>query len=60
MSATERLFLEATHMGKFLMLIRRAIALAELELDDLDATRELGRGWVAEETLAIAVYSAWK
>ena len=29
-------------------------------MDDLDALRELGQGWVAEETLAIAIYCALK
>lgn len=29
-------------------------------MDDLDAIREIGQGWVAEETLAIAVYCALK
>jgi len=47
-------------MGELLMLIRKAITLAESDLDDLDAIRELGCGWIAEETLAIAVYSALK
>ena len=28
--------------------------------DDLDAIRELGEGWVAEETLAIALYCCFK
>jgi len=59
-SAMERLFPEAIHMGELLMLIRKAITLAESDLDDLDAIRELGCGWVAEETLTIAVYSALK
>lgn len=29
-------------------------------MDDLDAIREIGQGWVAEETLAIAVYCSIK
>ncbi|MBR2647063.1 MAG: ADP-ribosylglycohydrolase family protein [Clostridia bacterium] len=36
-------------------------ALYEIEeVDDLDAIRELGQGWVAEETLAIALYCAFR
>ena len=31
-----------------------------LNLDDLEAIRELGQGWVAEETLAIAIYCSLK
>ena len=42
------------------MLIDRAVALANKNLDDLEAIRELGQGWVAEETLAIAIYCSLK
>ena len=38
----------------------KAIKLSQEDLDDLDAIREIGLGWVAEETLAIAVYCALK
>ena len=34
--------------------------LSEKDTEDSDAIRELGEGWVAEETLAIAVYCALK
>ena len=30
------------------------------EIDDLEVIRSLGQGWVAEETLAIAIYCAFK
>lgn len=30
------------------------------DLDDLDAIRQLGQGWVGEEALAIAIYCALK
>ena len=41
-------------------LLKRASELAQLPdgCDDLDAIRELGGGWVAEETVAIALYCA--
>ena len=39
-------------------LIRKAIELSETEKPDLECIHELGEGWVAEETLAIAVYCA--
>ena len=45
-----------------LELVKYARALAESneELDDLEAIRQLGQGWVAEETLAIAIYCSFK
>ena len=54
------LFPDAEHMGKLVGLMQKAVDLAVSELDDLDAIRQLGAGWVAEETLAIAVYCAIK
>lgn len=56
----ERLFPDSRHMNTFTALMKKAIELSEEDLDDLDAIRELGQGWVAEETLAIAVYCALK
>ncbi len=54
-------FAEDKHLQKFLKLIDKAIELATNEdIDDLDAIRELGEGWVAEETLAIAIYCSLK
>lgn len=37
-------------------LLRRAIRLARSNVSDLDGIRQLGEGWVAEETLAIACF----
>ena len=37
-----------------------AVALARQDVDDRDAIRRLGEGWVGEEALAIAVYCALK
>ena len=42
----------------FTRLIRKAVDLAAEDTDDLDAIHQLGEGWVAEETLAIAVFCA--
>ena len=39
-------------------LVQKAIDLSKSELDDLNAIRQLGQGWVGEEALAIAVYCA--
>ena len=37
-----------------------AINLANSSVNDIDAIRKIGEGWVAEETLAIAIYSTLK
>ena len=54
------IFPDAKHMDELLALVQKAITLSEENMDDLDAVRQLGEGWVAEETLAIAVYCALK
>ncbi len=57
---TAELFSDDAYINEFCGLMNRAIELAGEDRDDLDAIRELGEGWVAEETLAIAVYCALK
>ncbi|MGN1398438.1 MAG: ADP-ribosylglycohydrolase family protein [Erysipelotrichaceae bacterium] len=48
-------------LTEFFNLIDKAIELAQNEkVDDLTAIERLGAGWVAEETLAIALYCALK
>ena len=54
------LFPDTAHMDDLLSLIQKAIALSSKKMDDREAIRELGEGWVAEEALAIAVYCALK
>ncbi len=56
----EKLFKDAKHIGEFTTLIKKAINLAESNINDLDAIKMLGQGWVAEETLAIAIYCCLK
>ena len=58
--AMEKLFPKAEHISEFTAIIRKAVQLAESNVDDLSAIHQLGEGWVAEETLAIAVYCALK
>jgi ADP-ribosylglycohydrolase len=41
-------------------LVRRAVELAESGTEPMDAIRELGEGWVADEALGIAAYCAMK
>lgn len=60
MRAMQRLFPNAKHIQDLLQLISMALTLADEDWEDLDAIRQLGQGWVAEETLAIAVYCAAK
>ena len=53
-------FKDDKHLAELNSLICHAFALAESEMSDTDAIRTLGEGWVAEETLAIAVFSVMR
>lgn len=54
------LFSKDCHLKYFLELVDKAILLSHKSINDLDAITELGEGWVAEETLAIALYCSLK
>lgn len=54
------LFRDKNHVDEFVEIVEKAIKLSHENLDDLDAIRMIGQGWVAEETLAIAVYCSIK
>lgn len=58
--AISTLYPKAAHLNDLLSLIQKAIELSRENADDLDAIHLLGQGWVAEETLAIAVYCSLK
>ncbi len=58
--AAKKLFPHAVHMKELIEILEKAEALSEADIDDVDAIHQLGGGWVAEETLAIAVYCALK
>lgn len=59
--AVSRLFSNDKHLQEFLNLVDNAIELSKNEdICDKDAIRKLGLGWVAEETLAIAIYCSLK
>lgn len=60
LETTKRLFKDAKELPYYLELMEKAVQLAKEDIDDLDAIHALGQGWVAEETLAIAVYCALK
>ena len=53
-----RLFQNTSNLDELCEFIDRAICLAENEDTDQDNIPKLGEGWVAEETLAIAIYCA--
>lgn len=57
---TVELFHDKKHIDEFEGIMKKAVRLAHEDMDDLDAIREIGQGWVAEETLAIAVYCSIK
>lgn len=59
-AAMKELFPEAEHIDEFIEIMQKAVQLSETDMDDLSAIHQLGEGWVAEETLAIAVYCALK
>ena len=58
--ALQRQFADKSHLAEQIELIDKAIVLSKEDIDDLDAIKELGEGWVAEETLAIAIYCSLK
>lgn len=45
---------------EFKQLMEKAVELSREDIPDLEAIHMLGEGWVAEETLAIAIYCALK
>lgn len=58
MDMAERLFGGDPHWGELRALVSRAEELAGSAAPDEENIRALGEGWVAEETLAIAIYCA--
>ena len=53
----QRLF-PAPATEEFAALIRRAMTLADADVPDTEAIRELGAGWVGDEAIAIALFCA--
>ncbi len=52
------LFSSAPYFHELLAIVNKAIAFSGNKRSDIENIKELGEGWVAEETLAIAVYCA--
>lgn len=51
---------EAAALGELWYISKRAIELAKKDMEDSEAISELGEGWVAEETWAIALFCVLK
>lgn len=58
LESTQRMFSNhAEEVEKFVSLVKKAILLSDISTDDVHTIEdELGGGWVAEETVAIAIY----
>lgn len=58
LESTQRMFSNhAEEVEKFVSLVKKAILLSDISTDDVRTIEdELGGGWVAEETVAIAIY----
>ncbi len=54
--AVAEIFAGDKHLKELTDIIDRAVALSENKERDLDNIHRIGEGWVAEETLAIAIY----
>lgn len=60
LSTTENLFHNDKHLNRLYHLIHLAVELTKNNASDLDNIHAIGLGWVAEETLAVAIYCAIK
>lgn len=59
-NTAKMLFGDTENMIYLQNLIEKAVELSKADIPDIDAITQLGEGWVAEETLAIAVYCSLK
>lgn len=58
--AVAKLFAGDKHLEELVDIINFAITLSENKASDVDNIHRIGEGWVAEETLAIAIYCSLK
>ena len=56
----EILFHEKPHIRDFIAIMKKSLKLSKSNKNDAEAISELGEGWGADETLAIAVYCSLK
>lgn len=54
------IYIGQEYLSKLIELMEKAIKFAKNDLNDIENIKELGEGWVAEETLAIAIYCSLK
>ena len=59
-NTAKMLFGDTENMIYLQNLIEKAVEISKADIPDIDAITQLGEGWVAEETLAIAVYCSLK
>ncbi|RSX55798.1 ADP-ribosylglycohydrolase [Bifidobacterium dolichotidis] len=60
LQVTEQQFARCEHLPALTSLVRKALEFTQNTRPDIVNIAELGQGWVAEETLAIAIYCAVK
>lgn len=60
MQTMEQLFCGKKYLGDMISLMQQAVIRSKNDRPDEENIRNLGEGWVAEETLAIAIYCALK
>ncbi len=60
MAYMQELFTGKEHLPTMIAFMEKALRLAKNKKPDIENIKELGEGWVAEETLAIAIYCAVK
>ncbi len=60
LEAVKKLFPHTPFVKDLEEIVGKAKNLANTEMEDIDAITKIGEGWVAEETLAIAIYCALK
>lgn len=58
--ALQRQFTNKIHLSELIDLIDKAISFSRDNINDLEVIKKIGQGWVAEETLAIAIYCSLK
>jgi ADP-ribosylglycohydrolase len=51
---------DSEYLKEFNNIMKKSIELSKEKMDDIDAISILGKGWVAEETLAISIYCSLK
>ena len=56
----EECFVDKEYLYELIKIVEKALKFSKEDIEDLEAIYILGEGWVAEETLAIAIYCSLK